>query len=677
MSAELVLSPGPLDAAAQRAVRSALEHSRRTQDAAGYWAARLESNACMEAQWILALHVMGRPEHPLRARMGKALLREQRSDGSWEVFKDAPAGDINTTVECYAALRSLGYSPDSEPLDKARSWIQSRGGLSKIRVFTRYWLALIGVWSWDQTPNLPPEIVHCPRWLVFNIYNFASWARATLMPLAVLSARRLVVPLPGNDTLEELFPEGRSVFDDSLPRPQKRLSWEGFFVGLDRVLHWVQDRRWTPFRKVAIERILEWIVRHQDADGVWGGIQPPWIYSLMALWASGYSLKHPVMEKGLGALNDRRWRIDIEDSTYIAASVSPVWDTSLTLLAIADADAQTEFEPEARRAVHWLLEQEVRYAGDWAVKQPGLEPGGWAFEYENLHYPDIDDTAVTVIVLTRLKEHLFVSTPESTLEVEAALQRAERWMLGMQCDGGGWAAFDRDNNRQFLTKIPFCDFGEVLDPPSVDVTSHALEAFALRGYDKSHPAIHAALEYLKEEQEPDGSWFGRWGVNYVYGTSAVLPALEAVGEDMSAPWIQKAADWVLSCQNEDGGWGESCSSYMDENFRGRGPSTASQTAWALMALAAVGRSPDTEAVRKAVRWLTGNQRAGTWDEVYFTGTGFPGYGVGQHVKLGTPGLEEQLAQGVELSRAFMIRYHMYQHYFPIMALARARKVFAL
>ena len=659
-----------LPSTVDRAIHAALGFSVASQAAEGYWVGRVESNACMEAQWILALHAMGEPGHPLRARMGQALLREQRPDGSWEVFHDAPAGDINTSVECYAALRSLGYGPEVPALCRARDWILERGGLSKVRVFTKYWLALLGVWPWTRTPNLPPEIIYAPRSFPFHISNFASWARATLMPLAVLSALRPVVPLPGNDRLEELFPGGREGFDWSFPNAPKRLSWEAFFLGVDRVLHVLQSMGCTPGRRVALERVIEWVVRHQDKDGVWGGIQPPWVYSVLALRAFGYAKTHPVLERALGALNDPRWRVDVEDATYMSASVSPVWDTILTLVAIEEAEAVDALEEPVERAVDWVLDQEVRYRGDWSVGRADLEAGGWAFQYENLHYPDTDDTAVALLALSGLRTYPRYAGHEA---LRGAVERGLLWLLGMQSKGGGWAAFDRDNNRGFLTKIPFCDFGEVLDPPSVDVTAHVLEALARLGFGPEHPAVARGLAFIEREQEADGSWFGRWGVNYVYGTGAVLPALEAMGADMQEPNVQRAADWLVSRQNPDGGWGESCTSYMDPEAKGRGESMPSQTAWALMGLSALARPEDRLICQAGARWLVLHQKDGSWEEKAYTGTGFPGYGVGQHIKINDPGVEERLSQGIELSRAFMINYHMYRHYFPLMALARLRK----
>ena len=652
------------------AVDAAADWLAARQKPDGYWVGQLESNSCMEAQWILCLWVIGLEDHPLRPRLAQSLLDQQRDDGSWEVFFDAPAGDINTTVEAYAALRSMGRPADEPALKKARDWIISKGGLKHVRVFTRYWLALIGEWPWEKTPNIPPEVIRFPDWFPFSIYNFAQWARATLMPIAVLSARRPSRPLAMADRLDELFPEGRLEFDYTLPKKAGADFWDGFFRFADRVLHWGQTAKLTPFRRGSIEQALGWILQHQDADGVWGGIQPPWIYSLMAMHFEGFALDHPAMKAGLDALNDPRWRVDKGEATYIQASTSPVWDTVLALLAYDDCDLFDRYPEQTEKAISWVLDQQVLRKGDWSVKLPHVEPGGWAFEYKNYFYPDTDDTAVALIVLSQVKD----DPKWKDRGVDRAIQLGVDWLFGMQSRDGGWGAFDKDNDKTLLTKIPFCDFGEALDPPSVDVTAHIVEAFGKLGLPKDHPKIAHAIDYLKAEQEADGAWFGRWGVNYVYGTGAVLPALEAIGEDMSQPYIRKAANWLILHQNEDGGWGESCESYMDPGKAGVGASTASQTAWALMGLAAINNPDDQKAIAAGVDFLLERQRDGTWDEPEYTGTGFPGYGVGATIKLNDPLLKERLKQGPELSRAFMINYNLYRHYFPLMALGRIRKL---
>ncbi|OFW98493.1 MAG: squalene--hopene cyclase [Alphaproteobacteria bacterium RIFCSPHIGHO2_12_FULL_63_12] len=660
---------GNFEAQLDQSIKAAADWLKENQKPEGYWVGRLESNACMEAQWILCLWFMGLEDHHLRPRLAASLKKTQRGDGSWEIYHDAPAGDINTTVEAYAALRSCGVAENDPQLVKARDWILSKGGLKNIRVFTRYWLALIGEWPWEKTPNIPPEVIHFPNWFIFSIYNFAQWARATLMPIAVLSARRPSRPLPPANRLDDLFPEGRLKFDYELPGKPGADFWDGFFRTVDKVLHGGQTlatRTGFSFgRNGSVKRALEWIIQHQDADGVWGGIQPPWIYSTMALFNEGYALDHPVVAKSLAALDDPRWRVDVGDATWIQASTSPVWDTILTMLAIDDCHLNGAYPAEVEKALQWVLDQQVLRKGDWSQKLPNLAPGGWAFEYKNYFYPDTDDTAVALIALSQFR-------PSKGEKIERAIALGVNWLIGMQSKGGGWGAFDKDNDKKFLTKIPFCDFGEALDPPSVDVTAHVVEAFGKLGLGRKHPAMIRALDYLRREQESDGSWFGRWGVNYIYGTGAVLPALAAIGEDMTAPYVARAADWLLSRQQANGGWGESCASYMDAAMSGRGKATASQTAWALLGLIAVNRPADRDAIERGVAFLIERQKGGTWEEAEYTGTGFPGYGVGATIKLGDPLLTERLKQGPELSRAFMINYNLYRHYFPLMALGRWR-----
>jgi squalene-hopene/tetraprenyl-beta-curcumene cyclase len=630
----------------------------------GYWVGMVESNSCIEAQWLLCSHILG-VDLPIRAGVMRALLNRQRADGSWDIYPNAPAGDINSTVEVYAALRAIGEQPEHEALARARAWIRAHGGLSDVRVFTRYWLALIGIWPWRDIPNLPPEIIRFPRWFPFSIYNFAQWARATMVPLAVLCARRPVFPLAGAGKLEELFPEGYDRFDFSVPVKKARpWSLETLFVAIDRALHAAQSWRLIPFRENTIKLCLEWMIRHQDADGAWGGIQPPWIYGLLALRGEGYGLEHPVVARGLAALGEH-WSYERGGGTHIQASESPVWDTLFCLLAMVEAGHAPQETPAMRRALFYILDHQILQPGDWTATVKGVAPGGWAFERANIHYPDVDDTALALLVLAKLR----AASGELRPRVDFAIERALGWIFGMQSANGGWAAFDRDNDKAIISTIPFCNFGEALDPPSVDVTGHVLEALGALAVDKGRPEIVKALAFVYGEQEPEGSWFGRWGVNHVYGVGAVLPGLAAIGEDMGALRIQKAVAWLVDKQNADGGWGESCASYMDADWIGRGASTPSQTAWALMALMAAGG--DEAALARGFDYLRGTQRAdGTWDEAHYTATGFPGYGVGARIDLRDPDLRDKLGQGPELSRGFMISFNLYRHYFPMIALAR-------
>jgi len=659
-----------LQATARNAARWLNDH----QKGDGHWVGRAESNACMEAQWCLALWFLGLEHHPLRRRLGNALLQTQRPDGAWQIYHSAPNGDINATVEAYAALRSLGHRDDEPALQKALGWIDSKGGLRNVRVFTRYWLALLGEWPWRKTPNIPPEVIWLPLWFPFSIYNFAQWARATLMPIAIMSARRPTRPLPPDRRLDALFPNGRDAFDYELPVKSGAGGWDKFFRGADKILHALQNLGGRLglglWRNAAICHTLEWIIRHQDADGAWGGIQPPWIYGLMALHITGYAIDHPILAKGLAALDDPGWRVDVGNATFIQATNSPVWDTILALLAFEDAGLSEEYPQAVEKAVAWVLDRQVRVPGDWSVKLPHVKPGAWAFEYANNFYPDVDDTAVALIALAPFRK----DPKWQAKGIEEAIGLSVDWLIAMQSQGGGWGAFDKDNNKKILTKIPFCDFGEALDPPSVDVTAHVIEAFAKLGIARSHPTLVRAIDYIKREQEADGPWFGRWGVNYIYGTGAALPALAAIGEDMSQAYVGRACDWLIERQQQNGGWGESCASYMDIAMAGRGSATASQTAWALMALIAANRAQDREAIERGCLFLIESQESGTWSEPEFTGTGFPGYGVGQTIKLTDPELSRRLMQGPELSRAFMLRYDYYRHNFPLMTLGHAARL---
>ncbi len=655
-----------------RAIDSALAWSRREQHPEGYWLADTDSNCCMEAEWIMAMHFMGLMDDARVKEMlpgvVQAILHEQRQDGSWEVYYRAPTGDINTTVESYAALRIAGLSPQEEPLRRARQWIFRHGGLSKIRVFTRYWLALLGEWPWRYTPNLPPEIIFQPAWAPLSIYRFSAWARATIVPLTLLCSNRPSRPLPREKRLDELFPEGRERFDYRLEKKAGILSWETLFFSLDRVLNLYNALPYQPLRKTARRYCIDWVIRHQDNDGVWGGIQPPMIYSLMALYDEGYLPQHPVIDRGLQAFSEH-WQRKREDRIYINATESIVWDTMLTMLGMLDCAIDPLNDANFMKALRWLLDKFVEAPGDWQVYLRDVEPGAWAFERANTWYPDVDDTAVALMVLARIRPLL----PEGPLkaEVEHKMDKALKWTIAMQSKNGGWGAFDRDNNSEIVIRIPFSDFGEALDPPSVDVTAHVIEALGIAGMKKGHPVIDRALAFIRAEQEDDGSWFGRWGVNYIYGTAAVLPALRAIGQEMYADYVLRAADWIADHQMEDGGWGESCASYMDDSLRGRNQeATASQTAWALMALLAVGSRRYVRHVRRGLEWLLENQRPdGTWDEPWYTGTGFPGYGIGERASIEK--IKERVMQGKELSRGFMVRYNMYRHYFPLMALGRA------
>jgi squalene-hopene/tetraprenyl-beta-curcumene cyclase len=627
----LTIAERPLDLVAttdkaEVALDRAVAHLLSLQDAAGWWKGELETNVTMDAEDLLLREFLGIRCDQETEEAARWIRSQQRADGTWANFFDGPA-DVSTTVEAWVALRLAGDPLTAPHMQRATTWICANGGVESTRVFTRIWLALFGLWSWDELPNLPPELVFLPKWFPFNIYDWACWARQTIVPLTIVATLRPCRPLPfGIDDIRTGVTAQRRL-------PMR--SWGGFFQRLDKVLHTYARHAFKPLRSIAMKRATEWILARQEADGSWGGIQPPWVYSLLALHLMGYALDSPPVAAGLCGLDGFTIRETTKAGVVrrLEACQSPVWDTGLALTALLDAGVGSD-HPAVEGAATWLLGEEIAVRGDWWVRRPELEPGGWAFEFANDGYPDTDDTAEIVLALRRVADE--------TGKVRAAVDRGVRWTAGMQSKDGGWGAFDADNTRELAYKLPFCDFGAVIDPPSADVTAHVVEMLAAEGLAGSD-ACRRGVAWLWAAQERDGSWFGRWGANYIYGIGAVVPALVAAGTDGSDSRIRRAINWLVEHQNADGGWGEDLRSYVDASWAGRGTSTASQTAWALLALLAAGGAE--EAVDRGIDWLVHTQLpSGTWAEPQFTGTGFPG--------------------------DFYINYHLYRLVFPISALGR-------
>jgi squalene-hopene/tetraprenyl-beta-curcumene cyclase len=608
----------------ETALETARDHLLALQSERGWWKGELETNVTMDAEDLLLREFLGVRNDDTVRQAAEWIRSRQRSDGTWANFHDGPA-NLSTTIEAYAALRLAGDAVDAPHMTAARDYILGEGGVESARVFTHIWLGLFGLWPWDEVPALPPELIFLPSWFPLNLYDFACWARQTIAALTIVRAAKPVRPLPFD--LDELRTGGPV-------RPRARSLRGRVLLGLDALLRLYERQPLRGLRRRAIERVERWIVERQEADGSWGGIQPPWVYSLIALSVRGYPVDHPVMRAGLAGIE--RFLIDDRRGRRLEACQSPVWDTALAIIALTDAGVPAD-HPAIVRAGGWLVGEEVSLRGDWAIRRPRLAPGGWAFEFENDHYPDVDDAAEVVIALRRV-EH-----PEPD-RAEAAIRRAVDWTVGMQSANGGWGAFDADNFRDLCREIPFCDFGEVIDDPSVDVSAHALEMLGGEGLGASS-AARRGVSYVLDEQDGRGSWFGRWGVNHVYGTGAAVPGLVACGVPPSDTRIRRAVEWLTQAQNEDGGWGEDARSYEDPAWIGRGPSTASQTAWALIALHAADEDRSTRAVERGLAWLARHQRDdGTWDEPQYTGTGFPG--------------------------DFYINYHLYRLSFPLIALGR-------
>ncbi len=619
----------PLD----RAIDRAKDYLFSLQHPDGYWVAELESNATMIAEYIFFMHFMAiwNPERVEKCK--NTLLKTQQEDGGWPLYY-GETSDISTTVESYVALRMAGMEATAPEMVRALKCIFDRGGVRKARVFTKIFLAMLGQSSWDDVPAMPVEIILLPKFFYFNIYEMSSWSRGTVVPLTIVAAHKPVWQLEPKQNAREMFTSADQ--DLSVQSKKKGWNWPNFFLFVDKALKFLGKSPVKPFRGWALKRALQWTLDHQEPEGDFAGIQPAMLNSMMAMKLMGYKNDDPLMVKGYEAID--RFIIDRGDHLIFQACVSPLWDTSISCNALMDAGVSGD-HPSIVKAGEWMLNKQVTRPGDWTVKNPKTPPGGWAFEFYNEPYPDCDDTAEILMALDR--------TAISDKEWKAKeMQRALTWLFSMQSTNGGWAAFDQDNDHALFNEIPFADHGAMLDPPTVDVTGRILWMLGRINHDVNDPMVQRALQFIKSEQEADGCWFGRWGVNYIYGTWLVLTGLRSIGEDPSQAYIRKAAEWLKEHQNEDGGWGETCRSYEIPNLRGKGKSTNSQTAWAVMGLIEADAA-ESPAAKRGMQYLVKHQKKdGSWYENEFTGTGFP--------------------------RHFYIKYHMYQIFFPLMALARYR-----
>jgi squalene-hopene/tetraprenyl-beta-curcumene cyclase len=618
---------------------SAVERGRNGLLAArrddGHWCGELEGDTILESEFILLLAFLGRADDHRVQLAANYLRAKQQADGSWSNYPGGIA-EVSVSVKAYFALKIAGDSADAPHMKRAVAAIRASGGAEATNSFTRFYLALLGQLPFSACPTVPAELILLPRWFFFNIYAMSAWSRTIFVPLSVVDAYKPVTRLPESMHIRELF-----LAPPETPRwPAKPsatwLSWTNFFLGVDWAMKKVERFGLTPLRSWAVRKALRWMrerARDGESDGI-GAIFPPIVYHAIVLKALGLPNDNPEMQWVMGQLDD----LGIEENGQLRLQPckSPVWDTALSLIGLADAGQAPDSE-EITTAVQWLLDREVRTAGDWSKTLRGVEPGGWFFEYRNSYYPDVDDTAMVLIALARCRHH----TRTACL---GAVHRAVNWLVAMQNTNGGWGAFDRNIENEVLERVPFADHNAMLDPACPDITARALEALSHYGYRVGQPPVDRAVKFILSRQEDTGAWFGRWGVNYIYGTWQVLVGLAAVGFDMTAPAVRRAVRWLKEVQNPDGGWGESCRSYDDPSTAGQGESTASQTAWAVLGLLAAGEQDSIEA-RAGVEYLVGTQNPdGTWAEGPFTGTGFP--------------------------RVFYLKYHMYPVYFPLMAIGR-------
>jgi squalene-hopene/tetraprenyl-beta-curcumene cyclase len=622
--------PASLDAAVARATQWLL--SRQHED--GCWVFELEADATIPAEYILLQHYLGTVDAELEQHIALYLRRVQGEHGGWPLFHGG-AFDISASVKAYFALKAVGDPVDAPHMARARAAILAHGGARRCNVFTRILLALWGEVPWRAVPVMPVEIMLLPRWFPFHVDKISYWSRTVLIPLLVLMAKRPRAKNPRGVSITELFLESPDSVQDWI-KPPTPSATGSLFVLVDRLVRAAEPYFPAARRRRAIDQAVAFVAERLNGEDGLGGIFPAMANSLMMYVALGYPLDHPHCQTAIGAVN--KLLVRGGDESYCQPCLSPVWDTVLAGHALMDVGEETA--PALRRAFDWLAgKQALDVVGDWAAQRPGLRPGGWAFQYENPHYPDVDDTAAAGLALDRFDAEYY----------RAPLDRAAEWIIGMQSKNGGWGSFDADNTRSYLNHIPFADHGALLDPPTADVSARCLGLLAQLGYPADHPAMASALAYLRREQEPDGSWFGRWGTNYIYGTWSVLAALNGAGVGPEAPEMRRAVAWLVARQRADGGWGEDGASYEDGATHGEAVySTASQTAWAVLGLMAAGEAAHP-AVKRGIDYLVATQRHdGTWDEPWYTAVGFP--------------------------RVFYLRYHGYRAYFPLWALARYRRL---
>jgi squalene-hopene/tetraprenyl-beta-curcumene cyclase len=620
-----------LESQAEQAIASSRDYLLSTQTQDGYWWSELEADTTLESDYVLYLHILGQLKSPKVAKLANYIRKKQLADGGWNIFEGGPS-ELNATIKAYMALRLAGQPASHADLVRAKDRVIELGGIEGTNSYVRFYLAMVGAVDWSIVPSIPPELMLLPDWVPINIYEMSSWTRGIVIPLSLIYAHKPDWRLPEGVTATELFKEPGSK-PKSFKWDSSVISWKNLFLTLDRALKLYERLPWKPFRELAHSLARKWMVERLERSEGLGTIYPAMMNSIYALLAEGADPGDPLVAREINFL--ARYEIEEGDTLRVQPCISPVWDTAIAMVSLEESGINPA-HPSLIAAERWVVKNQILGPGDWQVKNQDAAPGGWAFEFKNEFYPDTDDTAFVLMALGR------VADPDVE-PLRRSMRRGLEWFLSMQNADGGWGAFDHENNLQFLNHIPFADHNAMLDPSTADVTARAVECLGQMGWPADHPILQRATSFIRHEQTEEGAWFGRWGVNYVYGTSGVLRALETIGKSTGDAG-QRAASWLKSVQNSDGGFGESILSYYDERLKGKGKSTASQTAWGLIGLLAV-VGPNDAHVERAVAWLVENQKAdGSWDEAEFTGTGFP--------------------------CVFYLKYHIYRNAFPLYALAR-------
>jgi squalene-hopene/tetraprenyl-beta-curcumene cyclase len=609
------------------------------QHADGHFLFELEADATIPAEYVLLRHYLAEPvDAGLEAKIAAYLRRTQGTHGGWPLFHDGTF-DMSATVKAYFALKMIGDEPQAAHMRRAREAIRARGGAERANVFTRCLLALYGIVPWRAVPVMPVEIMLLPQWFPFHLDKISYWSRTVIVPLLVLMAKKPRARNAKGVTINELFLDPPQSLGPAPRAPQQKASWFWFFRVVDDVLRAAEPYFPKATRQRAVDAAVAWVAERLNGEDGLGAIYPAMANAVMMYDTLGYPADHP--QRAIARKSIEKLLAGQDGETYCQPCVSPIWDTGLVCQALMEVGGD-EVNALVKRGLDWLKPMQVLdVRGDWTARRPELRPGGWAFQYANPHYPDVDDTAVVAMAMDRMQNL-------GDANYQAAIARAKEWIVGMQSGNGAWGAFDADNEYYYLNNIPFADHGALLDPPTEDVSARCLSMLAQLG-DTQSPAAQRAIDYLRKTQAADGSWYGRWGMNYIYGTWSVLCALNAAGFDRDAPEMRKAVDWLATIQNEDGGWGEDGSSYK-LHYRGyeKAPSTASQTAWALLGFMAAGEI-DHPAVARGIKYLADHQGSdGFWNEAHYTGIGFP--------------------------RVLYLRYHGYPKFFPLWALARYRNL---